>query len=419
MKDILCFFGNIGGFFKRYSQYPDEKDHIYPEDGSCVFRRVFKMISCSAINRHKKEKEQLWIHRENDLLYYAYVHKLDNHRYIGIGVISDKICAKYDELYQFFNSVVRKMADTNQNNQELIIKRKQGKLITTGERFIDRHVDLDLFIKRFDKDIKNCFMNASKPPVQNRNTRTIKDIVFCSLKYISSNWIEERIQEGYNDLSILSSEHPYAFIDGSVKNFVMSSDERESGSTKSIKSFREFPSIREMIIGFWELLKLIWSYIYIIGSYIYIIGVVFCIIYFVFNTIYSAYNKYYMSPDGRTHTINEQQIDDKQHVLPINNKTSSTDTAITFSKDSSFEKDLVHINSMKEESVQRKKSKEEIQIPKNRDLEYIDLAKMYLDRKDYKNADKFANMALRKPNQRVDAQTIISILEASGYYDDK
>lgn len=74
---------------------------------------------------------------------------------------------------------------------------------------------------------------------------------------------------------------------------------------------------------------------------------------------------------------------------------------------------------MKEESVQRKKSKEEIQIPKNRDLEYIDLAKMYLDRKDYKNADKFANMALRKPNQRVDAQTIISILEASGYYDDK
>lgn len=205
MKEILCFFGNISGFLKRYKQYPEENSYIYPDGGSYIFRKLF-YFSSSSINGNKRKKEQLMVYREKDFFYYAYVHKLDNGRSIGIGIISEKICPQFDNLFDEFRLIVNKMANPEQNNRELILKKKKKKLVTTGQSFLDRHVDLDIFIRELEENIEQCFNDGKKPPLRSKLGINEKDVVYCSLCYSTSEWIVQQIEMGYHQVCIIPKE---------------------------------------------------------------------------------------------------------------------------------------------------------------------------------------------------------------------
>ena len=114
----------FGQFEMGYSQYPND----YTGD---IFTKFHK---------HAKAKTQIAIHRDGSLMYYAYIRKLEQDRYIGLcAVLNSQMLTRIDSLFGMFENVFTGMVAKGQ----IIQFNEQGDIVTRTSMLHMEKADID------------------------------------------------------------------------------------------------------------------------------------------------------------------------------------------------------------------------------------------------------------------------------------
>lgn len=112
----------FGEFNSGYSQYPND-----------YTSSIFQKFSVNA-----KSTTQIAIHRDGNLVYYAYIRKLKQDRYIGLCVVLNGLMLKrLDGLFSLFENTISNLV----TNGKLVHFNEQGDLVTSVEKlYLNREV---------------------------------------------------------------------------------------------------------------------------------------------------------------------------------------------------------------------------------------------------------------------------------------
>lgn len=92
MNCSVYIFGELSS---GYTQYPEDCS-------SNVFKTLYN---------HCKAPTQIVIHRDGSMMLYCYIRKLDENKYIGLGIaVNGYYLSKIDELFSLFENAIEKMA---------------------------------------------------------------------------------------------------------------------------------------------------------------------------------------------------------------------------------------------------------------------------------------------------------------------
>lgn len=136
----------FGQFDKGYTQYPDNYS-----------TQIFQ-----SFHTHAQAATQVAIHRRGDLMYYAYIRKLDREgQYIGLcAEVNGRMLTKVDALFSMFENVVSSMTAKG----SIIQFDEQGDIVSQVTLLSFKREDIDLLAEQlralFDK-----LPNAPLPPV--------------------------------------------------------------------------------------------------------------------------------------------------------------------------------------------------------------------------------------------------------------
>jgi hypothetical protein len=167
----------FGEFNNGYTQYPDDYTNT-----------KFKNFYYNA-----KSTTQIVIHREGDLMYYGYIRKLEQDRYIGFCVvINGLMLTKLDGLFSLFESTISKLV----TNGQLIHFNKEGSIVTNVDKLYMNLEEIDLLTESFRAGFHHFMGSVKALPAINYSVS--KD----SIKNVS---IEENIDE------IIRSSHTYSY----------------------------------------------------------------------------------------------------------------------------------------------------------------------------------------------------------------
>ena len=101
----------FGEFNSGYSQYPDD-----------YASSIFQKFSANA-----KSTTQIAIHRDGNLVYYGYIRKLQQDRYIGLCVVLNGLILKrIDGLFSLFENTISNLV----TNGKLIHFNEHGDLVS-------------------------------------------------------------------------------------------------------------------------------------------------------------------------------------------------------------------------------------------------------------------------------------------------
>ncbi len=132
MNGSIYIFGELSS---GYTQYPD--------DGSSDVFKIFY--------RNSKATTQIAIHRERNLMYYGYIRRLHNHKYIGVcwalhgGMIND-----IDKLFEIYEKTISDFVDKG----DFIHLTKKGE-ITAGVNELYKHEEsIKLTIHKLSEDLE-------------------------------------------------------------------------------------------------------------------------------------------------------------------------------------------------------------------------------------------------------------------------
>mgnify|MGYP000116744625 FL=1 len=115
----------FGKFENGYSQYPDDYT-------SGIFNEFQK---------NAKSTTQLVIHRDNCLMYYGYIRKLEKDRYIGLCVmLNDLMLTHIDGLFSLFEHTVSGLVERGQ----LIHYNEQGNIVSNVDKLYMNKEDVDM-----------------------------------------------------------------------------------------------------------------------------------------------------------------------------------------------------------------------------------------------------------------------------------
>jgi len=120
----------FGEFNNGYTQYPDD----YAEG---IFSKFYT---------NSKSTTQIAIHRDGCLMYYGYVRKLEQGRYIGFCiVINGLMLTKLEGLFSLYENTISNLV----TNGQLIHFNEQGNIVTNVDRLYMNREDIDLLSESF------------------------------------------------------------------------------------------------------------------------------------------------------------------------------------------------------------------------------------------------------------------------------
>lgn len=115
----------FGEFNSGYSQYPDDY-------ASSIFQKFFA---------NAKSTTQIAIHRDGNLVYYGYIRKLQQDRYLGLCVVLNGLILKrIDGLFSLFENTISNLV----TNGKLINFNEQGDLVTSVEKLYLNREEIDI-----------------------------------------------------------------------------------------------------------------------------------------------------------------------------------------------------------------------------------------------------------------------------------
>lgn len=144
----------FGEFNSGYSQYPDD-----------YASSIFQKFSANA-----KSTTQIAIHRDGNLVYYGYIRKLQQDRYIGICVVLNGLILKrIDGLFSLFENTISNLV----TNGKLIHFNEQGDLVTCVEKLYLNREEIDLLTESLRAGFKR--FEAFSAPLPAVSYGTSKD----------------------------------------------------------------------------------------------------------------------------------------------------------------------------------------------------------------------------------------------------
>ena len=137
----------FGKFNNGYTQYPDD----------------YTKSKFQNFNLNAKSATQIAIHREENLMYYGYVRKLEHGHYIGFCVIINGLMlTKFDRLFSLYENMISTLV----TNGQLIKFNEQGNIVTSVDRLYMNRDEIDFVTDTFRAGFagqKNTFKPL--PPV--------------------------------------------------------------------------------------------------------------------------------------------------------------------------------------------------------------------------------------------------------------
>lgn len=144
----------FGEFNSGYSQYPDD-----------YASTIFQKFSANA-----KSTTQIAIHRDGNLVYYGYIRKLQQERYIGFCVVLNGLILKrIDGLFSLFENTISNLV----TNGKLIHFNEQGDLVTSVEKLYLNREEIDLLTESLRAGFKR--FEAFSAPLPAVSYGTSKD----------------------------------------------------------------------------------------------------------------------------------------------------------------------------------------------------------------------------------------------------
>lgn len=123
MNSSVYVFGNL---INGYTQYPDE-GFVTP-----IFKKFYK---------DAKATTQIAIRRDGNLMYYAYIRKLEQTKYLGLCVlVNDIVLTKIDGLFSLYENVISSLAERGY----LIKYNENGTLVANAHHLYINREEIDL-----------------------------------------------------------------------------------------------------------------------------------------------------------------------------------------------------------------------------------------------------------------------------------
>ena len=145
MNSSVYIFGNL---LSGYTQYPDEGST------SSIFQEF-----CTKT----KATTQIAIHRDGNLMYYAYIRKLEQGKHIGLCVLLNGVAlTKFEGLFSLFENVISNLVTKGY----LIKYNESGNLIANTEHLYMKREEIDLIAESLKGGFDSMKSTAMKlPPV--------------------------------------------------------------------------------------------------------------------------------------------------------------------------------------------------------------------------------------------------------------
>jgi hypothetical protein len=167
----------FGEFNNGYAQYPDD----------------YTVGKFNNFYTNSKSNTQIAIHREGNLMYYGYVRKLEQRRYIGFCVvINGLMLTKLDGLFSLYENTISNLV----TNGQLIHFNEQGNIVSNVDRLYMNREEIDFLSELFRNGFHRLKDSVQSLPAVSYGVS--KD----SVKNFS---IEDNIEE------IIKSSHTYGY----------------------------------------------------------------------------------------------------------------------------------------------------------------------------------------------------------------
>lgn len=115
----------FGEFNVGYSQYPND-----------YAKTIFESFAKEA-----RATTQITIHREGDLMYYGYIRKMENTKYLGLCmVVNGKYITQLDELFTIYEQIIESMV----RNGYLIHYNDKGEITSKVEQLYENREEIEL-----------------------------------------------------------------------------------------------------------------------------------------------------------------------------------------------------------------------------------------------------------------------------------
>ena len=150
----------FGEFNSGYSQYPDD-----------YASSIFQKFSANA-----KSTTQIAIHRDGNLVYYGYIRKLQQGRYIGLCVVLNGLILKrIDGLFSLSENTISNLV----TNGKLFLFNEQGDLVTCVEKLYLNREEIDLLTESLRAGFKRFEAYSATLPAVSYGTSkdSCKDFV--------------------------------------------------------------------------------------------------------------------------------------------------------------------------------------------------------------------------------------------------
>lgn len=143
MNCSVYIFGELSS---GYTQYPEDSS-------SNILNRL--ITNCKATT-------QLVIRRDDNLMYYSYVRKLENNKYVGIAIaVNGYYIQHIQSLFALFENTIEKLVSQG----SIICFSKDGNIIPTQKQLKEQEEDIDTITQNLAKDFNNAGQACKLPPV--------------------------------------------------------------------------------------------------------------------------------------------------------------------------------------------------------------------------------------------------------------
>lgn len=187
MTDIF-FFGKFRWHGFKYE--------IYPYDETGIFEQLYR----EAQHDGKAQYDELiLIQRKDNLLYHAYVWRMDDGQRLGIGYISDTICRNFNTLLDCFRSIPIHLL--SEQPPLIVSYTLDGTIIQLKEQLQKRATAIDIFVQDNRDNLLSAFGSTQK--LQGRNMEvSVEARVEGYLRHRGSKWFIDKIERGYHRVCI-------------------------------------------------------------------------------------------------------------------------------------------------------------------------------------------------------------------------
>lgn len=149
MNNSVYIFGNLS---KGYTQYPDENF------SAAIFQKFYTKV---------KATTQIAIHRDGNLMYYAYIRCIEQGKYIGLCVVLNNLMiTKFDGIFSLYENVISNLVSKG----HLIKFNERGDLVPNTEKLYMNVEEVDLVTESLKAGFDNLVSTARTLPPVNYST---------------------------------------------------------------------------------------------------------------------------------------------------------------------------------------------------------------------------------------------------------